>query len=224
MARVTRLVLRRVTRRSGGIHRHAAESPEEGRVAWIGSLCCALLLISTAAVGACLGRGENANEVDQTVVQLAAHDAGELDRSRLWIAADQNLGGLWIIDGDMAAPAVRPLELPDVQPDDLAPEPVAAPVVPATDRYDSGTVNWRRLVLQYDDWPVETMLRINNCESGGRADAINYYNSDGLFDYGGWQIHGDPRGLDPVVGTAIAHEKYQAGGVSPWNSSRRCWG
>ena len=69
------------------------------------------------------------------------------------------------------------------------------------------------------------MLRIGKCESGLDPSAIGGPNDDGLYDYGVWQLHGDERGLDPVIATEIAHEKFVAAkGYSPWASSQRCWG
>lgn len=87
----------------------------------------------------------------------------------------------------------------------------------------TGAWQWRDLLVRYDDWDHSIMARIIDCESGGRADAIGGPNYDTLFDYGLYQLHGDPRGLDPGLATEIAHEKYEASGYAPWVSSRGCW-
>lgn len=87
----------------------------------------------------------------------------------------------------------------------------------------SGVERWRDLVSQYP-WPVDAMLAIMNCESHGNPDAVGGPNNDGLYDYGLFQLHGDPKGLDPYYNVAVAYQKYQARGFQPWLSSASCHG
>lgn len=74
------------------------------------------------------------------------------------------------------------------------------------------------------------MIRIVACESGGRHVA-SLPDSDGIPNYGPFQIHGEPQALDDdAYGAARAHEKYEGdveaggSGYRPWSGSQGCWG
>ena len=60
------------------------------------------------------------------------------------------------------------------------------------------------------------MLRIIACESGGDPNAISPPDYDGIQNYGGLQLHGDPGGLDPVYAVQEAHRKWLYGGYRQW--------
>lgn len=58
-----------------------------------------------------------------------------------------------------------------------------------------------------------------NGESGGDPTAISLPDYDGLRNYGGLQLHGDPGGLDPVYAVEEAHRKWLMLGYGAWG----CW-
>ncbi len=87
-----------------------------------------------------------------------------------------------------------------------------------------GVEQWRWFVALYS-WPVDDMLRIMSCEDyTGNPNRIGGPDYDGLYDYGLFQIHGDPAALDPYYNVQRAYEKYQASGFKPWLGSARCHG
>jgi len=82
----------------------------------------------------------------------------------------------------------------------------------------TGADQWRSLVTAYD-WPVEEVLAVMRCESGGRADAYNAGN------YGLMQINaihaarvgGDLQSLfDPAVNLRVAYDIWADQGWEPW--------
>ena len=144
-------------------------------------------------------------------VEAVAGDADHEARAQ----AEGAYAALWLVGGALPSP-VR-IYVPPVHDDSERRElaytsaDAAAPLIP--------------LIEQWQDWSVILMLRIGKCECGLDPSAIGGPNDDGLYDYGVWQLHGDERGLDPVIATEIAHEKFVAAkGYSPWASSQRCWG
>jgi hypothetical protein len=84
----------------------------------------------------------------------------------------------------------------------------------------TGVEQWRYLVAQYP-WPVETMLAIMRCESGGDPLARNRSGASGLFQL----LPGPPGWQDPATNVRLAYTlKYVPSGLAPWNASRSCWG
>jgi len=68
-------------------------------------------------------------------------------------------------------------------------------------------------------------MRIMSCENRTcDPGAIGGPDYDGLYDYGLFQIHGDPAAIDPHYNVKVAYEKYQNGGFRPWLGSARCHG
>lgn len=97
-------------------------------------------------------------------------------------------------------------------------KPVAAPPAPnqTVSSTPSSCAGYRALVSQYN-WPVDTMLAIMQAESGCRADAVSPPNSDGLRDYGLFQIHGEAI-MDPAANVARAYGKYTSQGLRAWTT------
>jgi len=68
-----------------------------------------------------------------------------------------------------------------------------------------------------------TGIAIAKCESHLNPQAINTNNSDGIFDYGLFQLHGQQI-MDARENAQRAFEMFKARGVEPWYSSEQCWG
>lgn len=79
------------------------------------------------------------------------------------------------------------------------------------------THEWHALVSCLWREAASTAFRVVHCESGGRPDAHNSSDHNGLF-----QIHHGP--YDPEANTRLAYSMYRRRGWQPWNASRRCWG
>jgi hypothetical protein len=100
--------------------------------------------------------------------------------------------------------------------------PVGGSDLRAVQRADAFKIVYA-LVSQFPEWDAALMMRIGACESGLRNIRSHNVNDDGLYDWGVFQIHGEPEALDPVYATERAYEKWQASGYEPWKSSASCW-
>jgi hypothetical protein len=101
--------------------------------------------------------------------------------------------------------------------------------------HSSRVEQWRYIVEQYD-WPVESALRVIECESGGDPHVWNRAGSsaNGLWQLLGWEwkayrMFGVWSVQDPEVATAVAYEIYKASGrrfgtSMGWASSSSCHG
>lgn len=111
--------------------------------------------------------------------------------------------------GLVDAVAAAPVSVPEHPEPDPRPAPsVTVPVLSGAD--------WAGLLARYPGWDVGTMLRIIDCESGGNPGAVSPPDSDGVPNYGGLQLHGDPGGLNPEYAVAEAYRKWSNGGYGHW--------
>jgi len=75
---------------------------------------------------------------------------------------------------------------------------------------------------------IMALIRVAKCESGMRPEAVNF-NTNRSWDAGIFQINSIHKQklsamLDYPQNIEYALKMYQKQGLTPWNSSRRCWG
>ena len=134
---------------------------------------------------------------------------------------EAEMAGLWAIAAAMRLPAEDALERgegvlqPPAGPTVLVSRADMQPVPPA------GVEQWRALVSQYN-WPVEQVLEVIRCESGGR----NVASPDGQ-NIGPLQVNVIHSGKlregeslwEPEVSIRIAYEIWADQGWGPWSCS-----
>ena len=124
-------------------------------------------------------------------------------------------------DGSQGAAAgalsILPL-VPDEPADDVRPaRSTAGENAPDGDSLAAAA---RERLARYDDWNIDTMMRVTYCESHYQTDVISPPDSDGLRNYGWMQLHGDPAGIDPEYALVEGHRKFVAQGYAAWGCYR----
>lgn len=103
---------------------------------------------------------------------------------------------------------------PNTPPPTPIPQPSTAPVEYAT--YPTGCAGYAELIDQYP-WDHATAEAICQAESGGDPTDVSPPDSDGLNDYGLFQIHGEAI-FNPAANVARAYQKYIDQGWHAWST------
>ena len=137
-----------------------------------------------------------------------------LSKKEAWYLEVEQTGGLTPELVEVYRTEINPPAPPIVLP--AQPRPRRIP--PA--QYPPGVEQWRTLVSGYP-WPVDIMLDVMRCESGGLHTAASHTDDHGLLQihYPIWGPHfGVTRQqlYDPALNIDLAYRIYQAQGLTAW--------